>query len=91
MSWNTVQKLGQIAGVKSRTLRYYDQIGLLRRPGSPRRATIYGRAEVDLLSRSFFAWVSLAGSGDYHRPGFDQVSKPAGTVKLLGKGRNWTS
>ncbi|HOB35776.1 MAG TPA: MerR family transcriptional regulator [Bacillota bacterium] len=51
----TVQKLGQIAGVSPRTLRYYDQIGLLR----PARNTssgyrIYGRAEVDLLQQILF-------------------------------------
>lgn len=46
----TVQKLSRLAGVSARTLRYYDQIGLLK----PTRLSssgyrIYGQAEVDLL------------------------------------------
>ncbi|WP_066632975.1 MerR family transcriptional regulator [Desulfolucanica intricata] len=51
----TVQKLAGLAGVSTRTLRYYDEIGLLR----PARINssgyrIYGQAEVDRLQQILF-------------------------------------
>lgn len=51
----TVQKLGQLAGVSTRTLRYYDQIGLLQ----PSRVKsngyrIYGQSEVNRLQQILF-------------------------------------
>lgn len=51
----TVQKLGLLAGVSTRTLRYYDEIDLLK----PARINssgyrIYGRAEVDRLQQILF-------------------------------------
>jgi DNA-binding transcriptional MerR regulator len=51
----TVNKLAKLAGVSSRTLRYYDEIGLL----SPKRISsngyrIYGRNEVDRLQQILF-------------------------------------
>lgn len=51
----TVQKLGLLAGISTRTLRYYDQIGLLK----PARVNssgyrIYGRQEVDRLQQILF-------------------------------------
>lgn len=51
----TVQRLGQIAGVSTRTLRYYDEIGILR----PARINssgyrIYGQEEVDRLQQILF-------------------------------------
>ena len=51
----TVKKLGQMAGVSTRTLRYYDQVGLL----SPARINssgyrIYGKAEIDRLQQILF-------------------------------------
>ncbi|MCA0757654.1 MerR family transcriptional regulator [Paenibacillus sp. N4] len=51
----TIQKLGQLAGVSTRTLRYYDEIGMLK----PARINssgyrIYGQAEVDLLQQILF-------------------------------------
>jgi DNA-binding transcriptional MerR regulator len=51
----TVQKLGQLAGVSTRTLRYYDEIGILK----PARTNssgyrIYGQAEVDRLQQILF-------------------------------------
>ncbi|WP_054957651.1 MerR family transcriptional regulator [Paenibacillus dakarensis] len=51
----TVQKLGQLAGVSTRTLRYYDEIGILK----PTRLSssgyrIYGQAEVDRLQLILF-------------------------------------
>ncbi|WP_026580838.1 MerR family transcriptional regulator [Bacillus sp. J33] len=51
----TVQKLAQLAGVSSRTLRYYDEIGILK----PARINssgyrIYGQPEVDRLQQILF-------------------------------------
>ena len=51
----TVQKLGKLAGVSARTLRYYDEIGILK----PARMNssgyrIYGGAEVDRLQQILF-------------------------------------
>ncbi len=51
----TVRKLSELAGVSPRTLRYYDQIGLLkpvRTNGSGYR--LYGRSEVDRLQQILF-------------------------------------
>lgn len=50
-----VQKLAQMAGVSTRTLRYYDEIGILK----PARINssgyrIYGEAEVDRLQQILF-------------------------------------
>ncbi|NLZ48015.1 MAG: MerR family transcriptional regulator [Clostridiales bacterium] len=51
----TVQKLGKLAGVSPRTLRYYDEIGILK----PARINssgyrIYGQEEVDKLQQILF-------------------------------------
>ena len=51
----TVQKLGYMAGVSPRTLRYYDEIGILK----PARINssgyrIYGQSEVDRLQQILF-------------------------------------
>ncbi len=51
----TVQKLGSIAGVSTRTLRYYDEVGILK----PARINssgyrIYGQEEVDRLQLIMF-------------------------------------
>lgn len=51
----TVQKLASLAGVSSRTLRYYDEIGILK----PARINssgyrIYGQKEVDILQQILF-------------------------------------
>ncbi|MCZ8514559.1 MerR family transcriptional regulator [Paenibacillus filicis] len=51
----TVQKLGRLAGISTRTLRYYDEIDLLK----PVRINssgyrIYGQAEVDRLQQILF-------------------------------------
>ncbi|RXZ82964.1 MerR family transcriptional regulator [Paenibacillaceae bacterium] len=51
----TVQKLGLLAGISTRTLRYYDEIGLLK----PARINssgyrIYGQQEVDRLQQILF-------------------------------------
>ena len=51
----TVQKLSQLAKITTRTLRYYDEINLLK----PRRINkagyrIYGENEVDRLQQILF-------------------------------------
>jgi DNA-binding transcriptional MerR regulator len=51
----TVQKLARLAGISARTLRYYDEINILK----PARMSssgyrIYGRAEVDRLQQILF-------------------------------------
>lgn len=51
----TVQKLAQLAGVSARTLRYYDEFGILK----PARINssgyrLYGQAEVDRLQQILF-------------------------------------
>ena len=51
----TIKKLSELAGVSARTLRYYDEIGLLK----PCRVNssgyrIYGKNEVDLLQQILF-------------------------------------
>lgn len=51
----TINKLAKISGVSTRTLRYYDQIGLLK----PARVSsngyrIYGQHEVDILQQILF-------------------------------------
>ncbi|WP_315068273.1 MerR family transcriptional regulator [uncultured Clostridium sp.] len=51
----TVQKLGKLAGVSTRTLRYYDEIGILK----PARINssgyrIYGQKEVNTLQQILF-------------------------------------
>lgn len=51
----TVQKLAKLAGISTRTLRYYDEIGILK----PARINssgyrIYGGKEVDLLQQIMF-------------------------------------
>ncbi|HWR61623.1 MAG TPA: MerR family transcriptional regulator [Clostridia bacterium] len=51
----TVQKLGRLAGISTRTLRYYDEVGILK----PARINssgyrIYGQQEVDRLQQILF-------------------------------------
>ncbi len=51
----TIQKLAQLAGVSTRTLRYYDEVGILK----PARLTssgyrIYGQKEVNRLQQILF-------------------------------------
>ncbi|MGG1575164.1 MerR family transcriptional regulator [Fictibacillus sp. NRS-1165] len=51
----TVQKLGKLAGISTRTLRYYDEIGILK----PARINssgyrIYGQSEVNCLQQILF-------------------------------------
>lgn len=74
----TVQKLGQLAGISTRTLRYYDEVGLLK----PARINssgyrIYGLAEVNKLQQILFyreLGVSLESIKDIiNNPSFDGV------------------
>jgi len=51
----TVQKLAELSGVTARTLRYYDEIGILK----PARINssgyrVYGSREVDRLQQILF-------------------------------------
>ncbi len=75
----TVQKLGRLAGVSTRTLRYYDEMGILK----PARISssgyrIYGQAEVDRLQQILFyreLGISLEGIRDIvTKPSFDRTT-----------------
>ena len=87
----TVQKLGKIAGVSTRTLRYYDEIGILK----PARINssgyrIYGQSEVDKLQQILFyreLGVSLESIKDIvTAPSFDGTNAlREHRVKLLAK------
>ena len=51
----SINKLAKLAGISTRTLRYYDEIGLLcplRVSGNSYR--VYGQREVDLLQQILF-------------------------------------
>lgn len=50
----TIQELAQLSGVSTRTLRYYDEIGLLK-PARTNEAgyRFYGQWEVDMLRPDF--------------------------------------
>lgn len=51
----TVNQLAQVSGVSRRTLRYYDEIGLLRPERvNPNGYRIYGQMQVDLLQQILF-------------------------------------
>jgi DNA-binding transcriptional MerR regulator len=51
----TIKKLAQMSGVTTRTLRYYDQIGLLLPARvAPNGYRMYGEEEVDLLQHILF-------------------------------------
>ncbi|MGI6405797.1 MAG: MerR family transcriptional regulator [Syntrophaceticus sp.] len=75
----TVKKLAHIAGVSTRTLRYYDEIGILK----PARINssgyrMYGQAEVDRLQQILFykeLGVSLDNIGEIiNSPSFDRLT-----------------
>ncbi|MFY9482500.1 MAG: MerR family transcriptional regulator [Tissierellaceae bacterium] len=51
----TVSKLAKLSGVSSRTLRYYDEIGLLKPDRvMPNGYRIYGQEQVNLLQQILF-------------------------------------
>lgn len=75
----TVSQLAKLSGVSPRTLRYYDQIGLLK----PDRINssgyrIYGKEQVDMLQQIIFYReldVSIEEIKNIvQQPGFDQVT-----------------
>jgi len=74
----TVQKLARLAGVSTRTLRYYDELGLLK----PARISssgyrIYGQKEVDRLQQILFYRELGVGLEEINRivtdPAFDMA------------------
>lgn len=87
----TVQKLACLAGVSARTLRYYDEIGILR----PARVNssgyrIYGKKELDMLQQIlFYREMGLPLDeikGIVTKPGFDMAEALADhRRKLLEK------
>lgn len=87
----TVQKLGKMAGVSTRTLRYYDEIGILK----PARINssgyrIYGQKEVDRLQQILFyreSGVSLESIKEIVTdPSFDSaIALKVHREKLLAK------
>ncbi|GAB3049410.1 MerR family transcriptional regulator [Virgibacillus ainsalahensis] len=75
----TVKKLAQVSGVSGRTLRYYDQIGLLK----PARINtsgyrIYGQKQVDQLQQILFYRELEINLGDIKdimgKPDFDETA-----------------
>ncbi|HRY11975.1 MAG TPA: MerR family transcriptional regulator [Syntrophomonadaceae bacterium] len=75
----TVQKLARMTGVSPRTLRYYDEIGLLK----PARISssgyrIYGQPEVDMLQQILFYRELGFGLEQIREivtdPGFDKIA-----------------
>lgn len=88
----TVSSLAKLSGVSARTLRYYDQIGLLhplRQSANGYR--IYGQGEVDRLQQILFyreLGVSLEGIGAIlDAPGYDREAALAGHLSALMKKR----
>ncbi|MBP2079093.1 MerR family transcriptional regulator [Oceanobacillus polygoni] len=88
----TVNKLAQISGVSGRTLRYYDQIGLLE----PARINssgyrIYGQKEVDLLQQILFYRELEVSLEDIKKmisePMFDQTEALKSHYQLLAQKR----
>ena len=87
----TVQKLGKLAGVSTRTLRYYDELGILK----PARINssgyrIYGLKEVDTLQQILFyreLGISLESIKDIiTKPNFDgAIALKKHREKLLEK------
>ena len=75
----SIKKLSEIAGVSTRTLRYYDEIGLLK----PARVSssgyrIYGKKQVDILQQILF-YKELGMSLDeikeiIQNPNFDRIN-----------------
>ncbi|NLJ40431.1 MAG: MerR family transcriptional regulator [Clostridiales bacterium] len=87
----TVQRLAELAGVSGRTLRYYDEIGLLR-PAKINASgyRIYGQAEVDRLQQIMFyrelGFALTAIKDIINEPSFDEVAAlKAHRQKLLAK------
>ena len=93
----TIKKLAQIAGVSTRTLRYYDEIGILK----PARINssgyrIYGQKEIDRLQHILFyreLGVELDKIGEFvNDPTYDCISALQDhREKLLERKTSWSS
>lgn len=75
----TVHQLAKLAGVSPRTLRFYDEINLLKPAGtSPAGYRLYGKAEVDRLQQILFyreLGVDLKMIGEIlAEPSFDELA-----------------
>lgn len=88
----TVKGLGKLAGVSARTLRYYDQIGLLK----PRRISssgyrIYGESSVDTLQQILFYRELGFGLSEIKKillsPSFDRMEALKGHLGALKERR----
>ena len=91
----TVDKLARLGGVSPRTLRYYDQIGLLR----PARVTsagyrVYGEAEVNRLQQILFCRELGMGLAQITqtigRSGFDRLAALRSHLRALEAQRERT-
>ena len=88
----TVKKLAELAGITSRTLHWYDKIGLLR-PGRTTQAgyRLYGPVEVDRLQQILFyreLGLPLAEIKVFlDMPGFDRREALQGHLTALRKRR----
>lgn len=89
----TIQKLAKLAGISTRTLRYYDEIGLLR----PARVNasgyrIYGTKEVDALQQILFYKEMGLELGQIkeavHKPDFDNLTTLREHLKRLEEKRH---
>ena len=68
MEYN-INKLSKLAGVSTRTLRYYDEIGLL----TPKRKSsngyrVYGQAEIELLQQIFYRELGVLDESNTYYP-----------------------
>ncbi|MDO4270626.1 MAG: MerR family transcriptional regulator [Eubacteriales bacterium] len=75
----SIHALSELAGVSARTLRYYDQIGLLRPRGKTEAGyRLYGETEVDLLQQILFYRALGLGLAEIARivqaDGFDRLA-----------------
>ena len=88
----TVQELARLAGVTPRTLRYYDQIGLLCPARSKAGYRRYGPAQVDALQQILFYRELGLGLGEIAAllsdPGYDRRAALRGHLKALAKRRD---
>ena len=58
----TIKKMAEISGVSTRTLRYYDELGLLK-PESINESgyRLYGQKQVDILQQILFLFFDCNG------------------------------
>jgi DNA-binding transcriptional MerR regulator len=89
----TINKLSKLAGISARTLRYYDQINLLKPVRiNSNNYRIYGQKEVDLLQQILFyreLGVSLEDIRDIvSAPGFDSEKTLENHLSALLAKRN---